>query len=106
MPLSFFSPFSAFSTLPAYTVAVLYTCAHIGGLHIYLSSLIVQLLKWISMSQQEINEVYCIVCIYNFKQDVVVEWGLPIVSECEEHMRAYKLHTYTETVHNSQYVTH
>ena len=31
-----FSPFSAFSTLPAYTVAVLYTCAHIGCLHIYL----------------------------------------------------------------------
>ena len=31
-----FSPFSAFSTLPAYTVAVLYTCAHIGCLHIYI----------------------------------------------------------------------
>ena len=31
-----FSPFSSFSTLPAYTVAVLYTCAHIGCLHIYL----------------------------------------------------------------------
>ena len=52
------------------------------------------------MSQQEINGVHCIVCIYNFKHDVVVEWGLPIVSECEEHMRAYKLHTNTETVHN------
>ena len=31
-----------------------------------LSSLIVQLLKWISTSQQEINVVHCIVCTYNF----------------------------------------
>ena len=52
-----FSPFSSFSTLPAYTVAVLYTCAHIGCLNIYIY-IYVCVCVFVSVSQARLQEAF------------------------------------------------